>query len=57
MKKNNKSELKTCLFFICLLEIRVNSLQLKLNIFQKWSSLSLYSLEHISDERRLAMSM
>ena len=57
MKKIINQSLKPVFFFFCLLEIQVNSLQLKLNIFQKWSFLSLYSLEHISAERRLAMSM
>ena len=54
--KKKKSELKTR-FFYCLLEIQINSLQPKLNIFQKWSSLSLYSLEHVSAERSLAISI
>ena len=54
--KKKKSEQKTS-FFYCLLEIQINSFQPKLNIFQKWSSLSLYSLEHVSAEGSLAISI
>ena len=55
--KKKKSELKTWFSLYCRLEIQINPLQYKLNIFQKWSSLSLHSLEHISAERRLAISI
>ena len=55
--KKKKSELKTWFSLYCRLEIQINPLQYKLNIFQKWSSLSIHSLEQISAERRLALSI